>query len=1093
MDNTLRSKRYKLIMNSPDYREKLEKLTKDIKISAKNSLNETHLAQEFSYHLKKFLSDELGIDNINLDPEVNDKILGHKFTGRMDAVSNSLIFEYKHPSKLLTKNDKEKAHNQVVDYLEQLFELEGKQYRAILTDGIKIKYYYYVDNIIRWTNFSDIDSDDIAVIVKSIINFDNKKFLPENIVKDFSLNSENSTTAELANELFKSLNGVNIDENTSVIFEEWKVLFNLSENDNGKSDDINKRRRELGKLFQVKIEENDTDFKSLYALQTTYAIIVKLIAAKILTYKQYGKGLVYFEDLSTLNNAELRDFTNKLENGLDFQNEGYINLLEGDFFSWYVFENQWNDGIAKAIKKVIKIIEGYSYITFKDEYEPIDIFKDLYMEVMPNAVRHSLGEYFTPSWLTDRVITESIKEVNKEKWRAIDPCCGTGVFLMTSIKKIIGQYKLSDLDKDKKNKLINEITERVIGIDMNPISVLTSRVSYFLSVMPLITEETSMEIPVYLGNSAIIGEKVNLDGVECYSVVTGSINGFFNTILPVNLVDNGNFLTKMSSLNKYLRVVDKEKWVKKFLENVSQKDKNDKVVEEIENLADNLYDLQEKNSNNTWLRIIANQLLISSIKNIDIIVGNPPWVKWEHLPQTYAQTIKKQCVDRHLFSGQTYMGAISLNICALISNVTAGKWLTKDGILTFLMPKTLLTQDSYAGFRNFYIDYENNIRMYLQKIEDWSKAGDPFIYTNEKFATYYYKFDFKDYENDGIPVTYINKKRNKKIQFINKHHNFSEVQMYFDIKKGAAFQLDKTRTGLSIFEGSSSDVKSFKNIIGQCDYKARSGVEFTPYEIYTLEAFNVSKDKKYCRFKNFSSTSTIHKASNTAVNGTRLETKYMKPLVKGSTIEPFNINFENEYGIFPYDSETTNLIEIDELEKNSPKLLNYLLDYQAIIGKQSDRSKMIARGKEFYSLSKIGKYTFAENLVTFRDNSKMAAAVVKPVLTHWGKEILPICAKHAPYISMDKKGNFITEDEAHYISGILNTKIVVDYFKFTYSSRSYSINFNIKIPKYNPENEKHIALSGLAMKAHSEEGKLVLGALKEEMNQLYLEICNESV
>ena len=71
------------------------------------------------------------------------------------------------------------------------------------------------------------------------------------------------------------------------------------------------------------------------------------------------------------------------------------------------------------------------------------------------------------------------------------------------------------------------------------------------------------------------------------------------------------------------------------------------------------------------------------------------------LPQSYANKIKNICVEKHLFSGQSYMGAISLNICALISNVTASSWLNKNGVLSFLMPQTLMTQDSYAGFRNF--------------------------------------------------------------------------------------------------------------------------------------------------------------------------------------------------------------------------------------------------------------------------------------------------------------------------------------------------------------------------------------------------------
>ena len=102
------------------------------------------------------------------------------------------------------------------------------------------------------------------------------------------------------------------------------------------------------------------------------------------------------------------------------------------------------------------------------------------------------------------------------------------------------------------------------------------------------------------------------------------------------------------------------------------------------------------------------------------------------------------------------------------------------------------------------------------------------------------------------------------------------------------------------------------------------------------------------------------------------------------------------------------------------------------------------RGKAFYSLSKVGPYTFAPHQVTFRDNTKLSAAVVSKVKTPWGDTMIPICAKHCPYISQDEQGRNITEDEAYYLCGILNTPIVQQYFKSTYSTRSYSIEVETK-------------------------------------------------
>ena len=87
------------------------------------------------------------------------------------------------------------------------------------------------------------------------------------------------------------------------------------------------------------------------------------------------------------------------------------------------------------------------------------------------------------------------------------------------------------------------------------------------------------------------------------------------------------------------------------------------------------------------------------------------------------------------------------------------------------MPETLMTQDSYAGFRNFYIDYEAGKRLYLQNTDSWEKAGNPFIETSEKFLTYYYQRKFIDYNAMGIPVRYVVKKNKTPIATINKGYS----------------------------------------------------------------------------------------------------------------------------------------------------------------------------------------------------------------------------------------------------------------------------------------------------------------------------------
>ena len=54
--------------------------------------------------------------------------------------------------------------------------------------------------------------------------------ITQNIVDDFKLHSKTGITAELANYLFKALLNKK-SEKTSMLFQEWEVLFHLSETD----------------------------------------------------------------------------------------------------------------------------------------------------------------------------------------------------------------------------------------------------------------------------------------------------------------------------------------------------------------------------------------------------------------------------------------------------------------------------------------------------------------------------------------------------------------------------------------------------------------------------------------------------------------------------------------------------------------------------------------------------------------------------------------------------------------------------------------------------------------------------------------------
>ena len=272
---------------------------------------------------------------------------------------------------------------------------------------------------------------------------------------------------------------------------------------------------------------------------------------------------------------------------------------------------------------------------------------------MPAEVRHSLGEYFTPAWLADQVVNESTKLIKKEKYSAIDPCCGSGIFVMSLIKNIIGDIDIVSLSAKEKKNLLNSILKRVKGVDINPLSVLTAKVTFYLAIKPLVNND-DIEIPIYLGDSANIPSKLKLEAVKCYQYTVNTKQENINVILPSSFVESEDFFYQMSQIQAIIKAEDSDLVFNKFIENIPSEDFNSEVSESVKSLSEQLVRLHQNNWDGIWIRIVSNFMLVARIKDIDVIVGNPPWIKWEFLPQAYAEKIKSLCADRHLFSGQTY-------------------------------------------------------------------------------------------------------------------------------------------------------------------------------------------------------------------------------------------------------------------------------------------------------------------------------------------------------------------------------------------------------------------------------------------------------
>ena len=100
-------------LDSNEYQCKLSEHLTSLLIKTKSAENEAQTSQAFQNEIYYFVRSFFKIEP-DFRPEESQKTLRHKFSGRMDAVCNNLVIEYKKPGKLESDKDKNSATAQII-------------------------------------------------------------------------------------------------------------------------------------------------------------------------------------------------------------------------------------------------------------------------------------------------------------------------------------------------------------------------------------------------------------------------------------------------------------------------------------------------------------------------------------------------------------------------------------------------------------------------------------------------------------------------------------------------------------------------------------------------------------------------------------------------------------------------------------------------------------------------------------------------------------------------------------------------------------------------------------------------------------------
>jgi hypothetical protein len=1006
---------------------------------------------------------------LKLNLKCNSKYEKFVYNGRSDAVHGQVIIEYESPRTFSSKRNIDHAYEQLVGYLSnEAQETKSTKFVGVGFDGKQIFFVQY-----RGKDEKKIDKNDFFIrgpydfnqesAITFLIHLRALSRLPltaENLSQKFGPQSD--LAPKMVSAFANALEYWGDKEHIRTFFNEWKRLFGIVYGEQFNNSPQEKRGQSLSRLYNIKRE---MDFQELlFSIHTYFALLMKLIAAELLTLQETSFGSSLASELAHSSDDELKAKLEDIESGGVYKRKGITNFLEGDFFRWYLYALD-SPELKEAIKDTARALSEFEPATSTlDPASTRDLLKKLYQYLVPQEVRHQLGEYYTPDWLAELLLNEVGYDGNTLK-RFLDPACGSGTFLVLAIQRAIKhgreKEKIPDLEIAKR------IVSNIWGFDLNPLAVIAARTNYLFALGDLVNNLKNIEIPIYLADSILWPQRTGQMQLrprgESIEIQT-SLKTFY---VPSIWICNNGFL--MSKAAPLIEQMAKDKYsvdeaMKRLRKEGLVFPPHEEIVEEF---YKEILELEQENKNGIWARFLKNAFAPMAAGKFDFVVGNPPWIRWGYLSEQYRKVTLSLWKKYGLFSlkGQAArLGSGEKDFSMLFVYASADYYLEKRAKLGFLITQEVFkSKGAGEGFRRFQLGDKDYLK--VLKAHDLASI-QPFEGAVNKTAM----IVLKKGEQTKYPLPYFVWEKKKGTTKVETGKTLTEVLPML-LKKELIAQPVENNTGswITIPERQ----KKILCIHGRSSYRAYRGASTEPYSVFWLEVKQILPNG-YILVHNLADRGKkkLRKVEES------LEQDLIFPSVSGACIERWGIKNPN-YLLMVQNPRNREPFGESEMKKNWPRTYNYLTKFRDVLLQRASRTiKELAERTAFYTMYGIGPHTVQKYKVVWkRMANDIYATVVSVHKTPFGyKKVIPT----------DTTSFFSTnsESEAHYLCAIINSNPVRDFIKsFSSAGRGFgtpSVMEHVGIPQFDSKNQLHQNLAEISQKCH----KLKMDGDEKEIKEL---------
>ncbi len=368
-------------------------------------------------------------------------------------------------------------------------------------------------------------------------------------------------------------------------------------------------------------------------------------------------------------------------------------VVDHDFFDWVAEVAGGQQWVRTLARRLARFAWG------QVEH---DVMKILYESVISTSERHRLGEYYTPDWLAEEIVSQVVTDPLAQ--RALDPGCGSGTFLFHAVRRYLhAAAAAGTANADAVLGVISHVT----GVDVHPVAVTFARVTYLLAIgMDRLqaADRPPIAIPVYLGDSVQWGHGETLMHAEGLSIPTddGSRLWADDLRFPERLLDDaGRFDQLVSELAD--RAADREPGapvpsLAAVFRRYAVNPEDRPVLAQTFEIMCRLHDEGRDHIWGYYVRNLARPVWLAQPANrVDALVGNPPWLAYRYMPAAMQASFKELSESRNLWAGATV--ATHQDLSGLFVARCIELYLRHGGQFGFVMPLAALSRRQFAGFR----------------------------------------------------------------------------------------------------------------------------------------------------------------------------------------------------------------------------------------------------------------------------------------------------------------------------------------------------------------------------------------------------------